>query len=66
MQAGVLLTLFFAWNVSQAFEELEVKRSVVLRRHTHFYINNWETRFDDRAFRNAGLVLEMLFMLFCL
>jgi len=64
VQAGVLLTLFFAWNVSQAFEELDVKQSVVLRRHTHFYINNWGARFDDRAFRSAGLVVEMLFMLF--
>ena len=32
VQAGALLTLFFAWNVSQMFEELEVKRSVMIHR----------------------------------
>ena len=43
----------FAWNGSQTFEELEVKRSVIIHcvKVTHpFYINNWGTHFDDRAF----------------
>ena len=30
VQAGALLTLFFAWIVSQTFEELETKRSVMM------------------------------------
>jgi len=30
VQAAELLTLFFAWNVSQMFEELEVKQSVMI------------------------------------
>ena len=30
MQAGVLLTLFFAWNISQMFEELEAKRTAMI------------------------------------
>jgi len=29
VQAGTLLTLFFAWNISEKFEELEVKQSVI-------------------------------------
>ena len=68
MQAGAL---FFACNVSQKFEELEAKQNVmihrVLRWHTHFYINIWGVRFDNPAFRIsviAGLIVEMLFMLF--
>ena len=28
----VLLTLFFAWNVSQTFEELEAKQSIMIHR----------------------------------
>ena len=32
MQATALLTLFFAWNISQTFEELEAKRSVMIHR----------------------------------
>jgi len=28
--AGALLTLFFAWNISQTFEELEAKQSLVI------------------------------------
>jgi len=57
MQAGVLLTLFFAWNGSQTFEELEVKRSVMIYRvkTTHPFLYQklgrapW-ARFDDRVF----------------
>ena len=67
MLAGALLTLFFVWNGSQTFEELEAKRSIMLRQHTQFYISNWGTHFDDHAlkfFMMAGLILEMLFMLF--
>jgi len=44
--------LFFAWNGSQTFEDLEAKQSVMmLRQHTHFYINNWGVRFHDYAIR---------------
>ena len=32
VQAGVLLTLFFAWNGSQTFNELLVKQSVMIHR----------------------------------
>jgi len=60
--AGALVTLFFAWNGSQTFEDLEAKRSVmmyaVLRQYTHFYINNWGVHFHDRAiciFRNGWI-----------
>ena len=46
--------LFFAWNVSQTFEELEVKRSVMIHRvkvtHPLLY-QYWGARFNDRAFR---------------
>ena len=34
VQAGVLVTLFFAWNVGQMFEELEVKRSITFKAGT--------------------------------
>ena len=71
MLAGALVTLFFAWNGSQTFEDLEAKQSVmiytVLRRHTHFYIKNWGVHFHDRAVCisvMAGLIVEMLFMMF--
>jgi len=30
VQAGELLTLFFAWNVSQMFDELEAKRTITI------------------------------------
>ena len=30
VQEGALLTLFFAWNASQTFKELEVKQSVMV------------------------------------
>ena len=30
--AGVLLMLFFAWNVSQTFEELGMKQNVMIHR----------------------------------
>jgi len=70
-QAGALLTLFFAWNISQTFKELEAKQSVMIHRvkATHpLYINNLGVCFDDSAFRifriMAGLIVEMLFMLF--
>ena len=64
MLAGALVMLFFAWNGSQTFEDLIY---TVLRRHTHFYINNRGMRFHDRAvciFHMAGLILEIFFMLF--
>jgi len=32
VQAGALLMLFFAWNGSKTFKELEVKRSVMMHR----------------------------------
>ena len=34
MLAGVLVTLFFAWNGSQTFEDQEAKWYTVLRQHT--------------------------------
>ena len=46
--------LLFAWNGGQMFEDLKARRSVMIhrvRRHTHFYNNNWGMCFDDRAFR---------------
>ena len=48
--AGALLTLFFAWNVSQKLKELEKKWYTLLKWHTHFYINSWGVRSDDQAF----------------
>ena len=68
----MLLALFFAWNVSQTFKELEAKQSIMIHCvkasvHTHFYINNWGVCFDGRAFRisvTAGLIVEVLFKLF--
>jgi len=53
-------------DVSQTFEELEAKQSVMLQRHTYFYIDNWGMRFDDQTFCisvMAGLIVEILFML---
>jgi len=37
VQAGLLLTLFFAWNGSQTFKELEVKQSIMIHcvKETH-------------------------------
>jgi len=55
VQAGALLTLFFAWNVMRSvslmFKELEAKQSIIMKRHTHFLINNWGFAF--RIFRNG-------------
>ena len=53
VQAGALLALSFATNVSQTYKELELKRSIMIQRvrHIHFYISNWGVRFDDHAFR---------------
>jgi len=67
VQAGVLHMLFFAWNGSQTFEELEVKQSVMIHcvKATHPLLN-WGAHFNDRAVRisvMAGLAVEMLFML---
>ena len=71
MQAGVFLMLFFAWNSSQTFEELEVKQSViinrVLRRHTHFLLITGASALmivHSVFSAMAGLVVEMLFTLF--
>jgi len=52
--AGALVMLFFAWNGSQTFEDLEIKRSVMIHcvKASHpIYINNWGVRFHDRAIR---------------
>ena len=64
MLAGVLLTLFFAWNVSQTFEELEAKHTL-LKQHTHFYINSW-----DVCFKHSVVIVGMfscccLFIMLC-
>ena len=54
MQAGALLVVFFAWNVSQMFEELEAKQSVMIHRvevtPTFISVTGVCVRFDDRAF----------------
>ena len=75
MQAGVLLALFFALNVmrnvSQTFEELEAKRSVITHhvKVTHpLFISITGpcalTIVRSVFFVRAGLIVEMLFMLF--
>ena len=39
MVAGVLVPLFFAWNGSQTFEDLEAKRSIMIQcvKAAHIY-----------------------------
>ena len=68
MQAGGIFMLFFAWNSSQTFKELEVKRSVMIHHvkgtHPLLYINNWGVRSDDcafRVFRNGWIVCRDVF-----
>ena len=53
MQAEELLTLFFAWNGSQTFEELKVKQSVMIHhvKATPTFISITGACFDNRAFR---------------
>ena len=68
MQVG-RLTLFFAWNGSQMFEELEVKRSIMIhhvkRTHSLFITGVRALTIVHSVFSVvAGLVVEMLFMLF--
>ena len=64
----MLLTLFFAWNVSQTLEELEAKRSVIIYRAKATFISITRacalTIKYSVFFIMAGLIVEMLFMLF--
>ena len=70
MLARVLVMLFFAWNGSQMFEDLEVKRSVMIRRvkETPTFISiTGSCTFmivPSIFFVMAGLIVEMLVMLF--
>ena len=73
MQAGALFALFFAWNVSQTFEELEAKQSVMIHLvhgDTPTFISITGTcalTIVHSVFSvMAGLIVEMLFMLFSL
>ena len=53
MLAGALVTLFFAKNGGQTFEDLEAKRSVMIHpvKVTHpLLFNNWGVRFEDHVF----------------
>ena len=70
MLTGLFLTLFFAWNVSQMFKELEAKQSVVkchVKAAHPLLITG--VHFDDRTLRifSDGWIncIEILFMLFC-
>ena len=65
MQAGELLTLFFAWNVSQTFDELEVKRSINLAKATPSITGVCTLTILHSIFSvMAGLIIKILFMLF--
>ena len=71
MQAGALFALFFAWNISQMFEELEVKRSIMIHRvygNTPTFISiTGACALTILHFVfpvMAGLIVEILFMLF--
>ena len=71
MLAGVLLMLFLAWNGSQTFRELQAKQRVLIhcvketyplfisitRAHTSTIVHSIFSVM-------AGLIVEMLFMLF--
>ena len=70
-QGRFLRTLFFAWNISQTFEELGVKRSVMI----HCVYGNTPTFISITGACAlmivhcvfsvmAGLIVEMLFILF--
>jgi len=45
------------------FEGLEAKQSIMIHRHTHFYINNWGVRFDNIVHSifsvMAGLIVKI-------
>jgi len=69
--AGALVTLFFAWNGSQLFEDLEVKRSVMMYRVKATGTPTFISITGVRALTimpsifsiMAGLIVEILFML---
>ena len=70
MQAGALLALFFAWNASQIFEELEAKQSIMIHcvKVTHpLFISiigaSALTIVHPIFSVMAGLIVEMVFML---
>ena len=67
--AGVLLSLFYVWNVANMFEELDGKRSIVIHHdkpHIHFFkLINVALMIEYSIFSiTAGLMVEILFMLF--
>jgi len=68
--ARALVTLFFAWNDSQPFKNLEAKRNVMIHRvkATHPLLYQWLGRaltIVPSVFSvMAGLIVEMLFILF--
>ena len=70
MQAGVLLTLLFAWNGSQTFEGLEAKQSVMIHcvKVTPTFISitgaHILTIVHSVISVMAILIVEMLFILF--
>ena len=70
MQAEALLALFFAWNASQMFEELEAKGSVMIHHvygdtPTFISVTGACTLTIVHSIFSvvAGLIVEMLFML---
>ena len=60
MQVGAFLALFFAWNVSQTFEELESKWSIMIPIISITGVHALTIVHSVIA----GLIVEMLFMLF--
>ena len=72
MLAGALVMLFFAWNGSQIFEDLEAKRSVMIHyvkaTHPCTFISITGacalTIMPSVLSVMAGLIVEMFFMLF--
>jgi len=68
--AGVLVMLFFAWNGSQTFEELEVKRSIMIHHDTPTFISITGVctlTIEHSVFSiMAGLFVEMLHVALCL
>ena len=74
MLTGALVTLFFAWNGSQMFEDLEMKQSVMIHRvkatGTPTVISITGAHFDDcaiRIFRNGWIdCRDTFYVVLCL
>ena len=67
MLAGALVKLFFAWNGSQTFEDLEAKQSVMIHcvKATHPITGACALTIVPSFFSvMAGFIVGMLFMLF--